>query len=1332
MNPTAAQIHFRSTWRRVLGALGIGALLPGALLLLLLLTVDARPAFAQATPPGDLRAAALAGLNLSLRVDSPTSSDFVTDTVVVNSQIVTYEASIVNNSASTLSNVRIETVLPVNNMSEVFCPSCTDRRVTVIQRVDEVGELDTVTVTRELIWSLSGTIPPGGGSSVRFMARIIGQAAGAPVENTALVFYTANGLADGSVSNKARVVIVPDVPQAAVTQETTVSATPNWFSSDQGGTMDMDWADVDGDGDLDLALASTLGVNVYANDKGQMKLLWTDPKRQVSYGVRWVDVNSNSSPELVSVGGAANDKGLFENSVYLFNPGTTQSPTRFSLMENGVFTSTDQIIRIEPADFNADGRTDLLLSVNALVSDCPLYIAHNRQNTLYSGQKTCVSGAATAAISPADFDRDGDMDVAAGIFPNEIWLFINNASVITSTRLPTTAIFIDSPGYFLPYDFAWGDVDNDGDLDLAAAFPLQREVHIYRNQGGNQFSPISPVLRTSVFLTPYALDFGDIDRDGWLDLLVADVQPTIFWNRRDPQTPYSRSAADQTQLQVSEVSGERAQVWSIRAVDQDKNGSLEVAVANRAGPSLLLANYAPMLSGQLTANFEAGAASSVAWGDVDANGFDDLLFGSPANRNTSRLFFNDSGQFSFANSQNYDVLNSIGAHDARLGDVDGGGIIDVALAVPGGMQLAINGGDVQDLLLPMLPSTIDRTAAWGDIDGDGDLDMAIAGQPGPLVVVRNEPTGNFASLNTVIVRSNAITTTAIAWGDLNGDHYLDMAVANQTGGVTVYVNNSDNTFTPLSLASTPASNAVTACGAADARSVAWGDLDGDDDLDLAVGNANAPNCLYFNQNGAFVTAVQFGGDETTVTLNWGDWDNDGDLDLAVGNDSAPAQVYSNIGNRLVLIWQSEQSYSTSEVAWGDVDRDGDLDLALAQTNSNAQSGYFENSFATPYHLTGAGTPGQLSNQSAYAYVRRPGVTDSAYLYSSSELVGLSSATVPVRFRLYDPQGDDKPARPLNLLFEYSLNGGGQWKSATPSQSTDFSGTMTRDGTDYQFIWNARADGAIGENAHFRVSVINDSQDGQVQQASGVGISPPFQVRGTSCIWPARPSILINDGPVSANSTFPIGDGQSTTSLDFSGILPVGSGLMQFVWDFGNGVTTTGQKISQSFTNGAYTVKLTVLGEACPQRRFVTTSAKINVGTGVSDIYLPIILRTETAASSAVATAASTQFTQTAIPAQPASLSPPQGLMGEIIDDEVHLQWQPVASVADQLHVLRAARNDQTNAQRIATLPPNATSYQATALCDTVYSVSAATVDGAELISDSSFFTLPCAEGGQNE
>ena len=112
-------------------------------------------------------------------------------------------------------------------------------------------------------------------------------------------------------------------------------------------------------------------------------------------------------------------------------------------------------------------------------------------------------------------------------------------------------------------------------------------------------------------------------------------------------------------------------------------------------------------------------------------------------------------------------------------------------------------------------------------------------------------------------------------------------------------------------------------------SVAWGDWDGDGDLDLAVGNSGQPNRVYLNSGNVLQTSASWSSSESDATksIAWGDWDSDGDLDLVTGNTNEPNRVYVNLGGSLEttrLFGAPSESDPTESVAWGDWDGDGDL------------------------------------------------------------------------------------------------------------------------------------------------------------------------------------------------------------------------------------------------------------------------------------------------------------------------------------------------------------------------------------------------------------------------
>jgi hypothetical protein len=171
-------------------------------------------------------------------------------------------------------------------------------------------------------------------------------------------------------------------------------------------------------------------------------------------------------------------------------------------------------------------------------------------------------------------------------------------------------------------------------------------------------------------------------------------------------------------------------------------------------------------------------------------------------------------------------------------------------------------------------------------------------------------------------------TRGIAWGDRDGDGDLDLATAVNGGRDLVYAN------AGVGLASSPSWFAEAAYETAASQSVAWGDRDGDGDLDLVIAVADAAvrsARVHENEGNPLGTGAPPSAtseSDSTHAVAWGDWDGDGDLDLAAANYGEPNRVYRNDDGAMTLAWSSVRSDWTYGVAWGDQDGDGDLDLAV--------------------------------------------------------------------------------------------------------------------------------------------------------------------------------------------------------------------------------------------------------------------------------------------------------------------------------------------------------------------------------------------------------------------
>ncbi len=129
--------------------------------------------------------------------------------------------------------------------------------------------------------------------------------------------------------------------------------------------------------------------------------------------------------------------------------------------------------------------------------------------------------------------------------------------------------------------------------------------------------------------------------------------------------------------------------------------------------------------------------------------------------------------------------------------------------------------------------------SWGDYDQDGDQDVAVMGQSptGAVTKVYKNDNGNFVDTNQNFVKMYA---GDIAWVDINKDGWLDLAVSGSDGSgplTQIYINNEGTSFTSTIDYGLPQLFSTK---------MAWGDLDNDGDIDLAITGVDATDKFQFN------------------------------------------------------------------------------------------------------------------------------------------------------------------------------------------------------------------------------------------------------------------------------------------------------------------------------------------------------------------------------------------------------------------------------------------------------------------------------------------------------
>ena len=389
----------------------------------------------------------------------------------------------------------------------------------------------------------------------------------------------------------------------------------------------------------------------------------------------------------------------------------------------------------------------------------------------------------------------------------------------------------------------------------------------------------------------------DVDQDGYTNLLDCDdTDASIHPGADDPEGD---------------------------GIDQNCDGIDGVVDTGPTGEGV------PLNSEPSWVAIDSQPGSALDWGDVDRDGDVDLIVGHSGSG--TRVHLNLFGTIEY---QSYWASEaSTGTADLSLGDVNNDGFLD--LAEVGGQELRLHFGGIDgfDTSPNLSVSTCDATAlAWGDANGDGALDLAIACSDEADRIHYAE--GGTLAGTAGWTADQALDSRDLAFADWDGDGDFDLAVA--VGGTgksardRLYVNGGSGLETTASW---------EPLSATESTAIGWGDVDGDGDPDLMIGfsttgatKEDGGCALHLSIVGLVEQSPswQWTGPHDVSAVALGDVDHDGDLDLATGRWNQRDFVFLNEGTSLSssASWQSATPTPTSALAWGDATSDGSLDLGV--------------------------------------------------------------------------------------------------------------------------------------------------------------------------------------------------------------------------------------------------------------------------------------------------------------------------------------------------------------------------------------------------------------------
>ena len=601
-------------------------------------------------------------------------------------------------------------------------------------------------------------------------------------------------------------------------------------------------------------------------------------------------------------------------------------------------------------DFNNDGVPDL-------VTNNPSILLGNGDGSFQSPNQFRGSGIMQPSIAVADFDGDGNLDVAVV----DSYAFLNIFLGDGHGNLAAPVTYVVPGG--TPENVVAGDFNGDGKPDIAVASASDVGlITVFLNQGNGTFGTPKSY---QVGHGPSGTVIGDFNHDGHLDIAVAcqgDQLVSVLLGKGDgtfraPLNSYAGS--NPTAIDIG---------------DFNNDGTPDVVVVNSAGFSVLLGNGNGTFAAPMNDDYTTVQPLALKVVDVNRDGNLDVVVTGPTDHNqdqypTYAMVFLGNGDGTFQNPSRY--YDAIGATYLAAGDFNGDGNPD--LAAPSYMPSS-DSPSVVDVLLGNgdgtfragldtntdAPLGCSTGAAWltlGDWNGDGKLDAAVvdfdSACAGALEVMGGTGDGTFQPLVSYLTFG---PPTFVTTADFNQDGKPDLAVSNHLGGVQILLNDGTGGFNSigqgLGLYSCP-------------QAIAVADLNGDGKPDMAVSSPCTAQVevMLGNGDGTFQQYVLYSALVSSNAVAIADFNGDGKLDLALAGQTSSGDFLVSIlfgnGNGTFKAPQSFTMPSRpSFVATADLNSDGHADLIVAdQDGISVFLGNGNGTFKSPiFYPVGSSSP----------------------------------------------------------------------------------------------------------------------------------------------------------------------------------------------------------------------------------------------------------------------------------------------------------------------------------------------------------------------------------------
>lgn len=263
--------------------------------------------------------------------------------------------------------------------------------------------------------------------------------------------------------------------------------------------------DANGDGWPDIATVTILGrLNVMLNDKRGG--LIRGPYLRISpmaHHIEALDFNNDGKEDLLVT-------ELNSNSIRLFYGDGT-----------GKFPSVQKLVSVyrprvaQLGDLNNDKHLDLIVGGDGE----KVHVFFNLGNNTFGGHKQLRSGTSTWGLGLADFDRDGDLDIAAAAYENKLLcIYLNDGNGAFGRE----QCIVSGDHNF---DMVIRDFDMDGDLDIANCSTIDNQISVHFNDGKGTFGEQNKIDSGK---WNAGIASADFDNDGDWDIATASIKDHLI------------------------------------------------------------------------------------------------------------------------------------------------------------------------------------------------------------------------------------------------------------------------------------------------------------------------------------------------------------------------------------------------------------------------------------------------------------------------------------------------------------------------------------------------------------------------------------------------------------------------------------------------------------------------------------------------------------------------------------------------------------------------------------------------------------------------------------